>query len=499
MRSRRLLVATSVLLLSWANGAGQAAAQTADAARLCIVPVPLSPADQHYSPHGPPTIMQARIFPGSRWPAFYTWGMSTRTFVLNEKDQLEAPHGFAIDLLGNYLSEPSGRLIAFWPVRGRPQVYIQDPANGSFIGLPGTDNEAIGFVSRAAWVASRHATLIGTTAGIYSLAGDPMPTIRRLALTGPAIGKVFWIDDLPLHRAVGLATESGSAFILNSDNSVREVPGFRASRPYAATRFREIDDPDRLLIEANEDLWTAPLRREGDVTTPGQAQQLASYVFEGNVLQYYPAIHRYLVYARFNSWFSASPSLLQLDDKLTPVEGSSGFGFTAIRNVASRGIVTIETLKGGIFTYDGKGAVKPVPHSSAAEIGAYPKVYELTGQDNKVVVLTISGLYELTAASELHRLPLPAELEGAKFDRLAELPASHAAVVFSNRGAFELDPDGRLSRVEGAPGVDFGIAGVDAVARIPVRETLFASTFHSGSFMVLDRDRDGEGACAPAR
>ena len=53
--------------------------------------------------------------------------------------------------------------------------------------------------------------------------------------------------------------------------------------------------------------------------------------------------------------------------------------------------LTIETLKGGIFTYDGKGALKAVPHSSAAEIGAYPKVYELAGQDNKVVVLTISG------------------------------------------------------------------------------------------------------------
>ncbi len=143
--------------------------------------------------------------------------------------------------------------------------------------------------------------------------------------------------------------------------------------------------------------------------------------------------------------------------------------------------------------------MKPVPHSSAAEIGAYPKVYELAGQDNKVVVLTISGLYELTAGGELHRLPLPAELEGAKFDRLAELPASHVAVAFSDRGAFELDPNGGLSRIEGAPGVDFGIAAADAVARIPVREALFASTFHSGSFMILDQDRTGEGACAPAR
>lgn len=495
MRSRRLAVAIGVFLLTWAPGA----AAMADAARLCIVPVPLSPADQHYSPHGPPTIMQVRIFPGSRWPMFYTWGMTTRTFVLNEKDQLAVPHGFAIDLLGNYLSEPSGRLIALSPGRGRPQVYIQDPASGSFFGLPGTDDKAIGFVTRAAWVSSRQATLVGTSTGIYSLAGEPTPSVRRLELTGAAISKVYWIDDLPLHRAAAFATDAGSVFILNSDNSVREVPEFRSSNPYAGTRFREIDRPDRLLIEADMDLWTAPLRREGDLTIPGHAQELTSYVFDGNILRYYPAIHRYLVYAKLNSWFSGGPSLLRLDDELTSVEGSAGLGYVLIRDIASRGIVTIETLKGGISTYDGKGAVKPVPHSSAAEIGAYPKVYELAGQDNKVVVLTISGLYELTAAGELVSLPLPAELKGAKLDRLAELPASHVAVVLSDRGAFELAPNGGLSRIEGATGIDFGIAAADAVARIPVRETLFASTYHSGAFMILDREKAGEGACTSAR
>ena len=41
--------------------------------------------------------------------------------------------------------------------------------------------------------------------------------------------------------------------------------------------------------------------------------------------------------------------------------------------------------------------------------------------------------------------------------------------------------------------------GVDLVTRIPVRETLFVSTYHRGSFMILDQDRAGEAACAANR
>ena len=62
-------------------------------------------------------------------------------------------------------------------------------------------------------------------------------------------------------------------------------------------------------------------------------------------------------------------------------------------------------------------------------------------------MVTISGLYELTVEGHLARLPLPSELQGATFNQLAELPASHLAVLFTDRGAFELDLAGRLSRI----------------------------------------------------
>jgi hypothetical protein len=44
-----------------------------------------------------------------------------------------------------------------------------------------------------------------------------------------------------------------------------------------------------------------------------------------------------------------------------------------------------------------RGAPKPVPGSTEAEIGKHPKTYDLAGQ-NKVIVMTISDLYELIAA-----------------------------------------------------------------------------------------------------
>jgi hypothetical protein len=493
MRLLRLTIVGSVFLTSNVF----TAAAVADTSRLCFIPVPLAP-NKVYSPGYTPLIMQVRTFPGSRWPIFRTWGASSLLLVLNEQDQLEIPHGFPIDLY-DYVTEPSGRVVGFWSGGTPAQLYIQDQATGRFVGLEGTDKETIGVVLTARWISSRRATLIGTSTGLFSLAADdPIPEVRRLELNGGVIGHVSWINDLPSHQAAAIGTDGHQAFILNADNRVNEVLGFQIPPRNYSTRFSEIDHPDRLLIQTNEELWTAPLRREGDATIPDQAHRITRYVFDGNVLQYYPAVHRYLVYAKVNRWFSPSPALLRLQDELAPIDGSTGLDHPFIRNIPSRGIVSIETFSSGIYTYDGTSALKPVAGSTKAEIGEYPKVYDLVGQ-HRVIVVATRGLYELTAEGHLNRLPLPPELEGATFNQLAEIPESHLAVIFADRGAFELDPAGRLLRIRGADGVGFGITDVDTVTLIPVRETLFVSTYHGGSFMILDSEKAGEAACAVAR
>lgn len=493
MRLLRLAIVGSVFLASNVF----TAVAVADTARLCVVPVPLGP-NKIYSPGHLPTIMLTRTFPGSRWPIFQPWGALNRLLVLNEQDQLELPDGFPIDLY-DYITEPSGRVIGLWKGAASAQLYIQDPDNGRFAGLEGTDKKTIGVVLTAGWTSGRRATLIGTSTGLFSLAADdPIPKVSRLDLNGAIIGHVRWINDLPSHQAAAIGTDGGRAFILSADNRVNEVPGFQIPPRNYSTRFSEIDHPDRLLIQTNEELWTAPLRREGDATIPDQAHRITSYVFDGNVLQYYPAVHQYLVYAKLDRWFSQSPAFLRLQDELTPIEGSQGLDYPFVRNIPSRGIVSIETFGSGIYTYDGKSALKPIAGSTKAEIGEYPKVYDLAGQD-RVIVVTTRGLYELTADGHLNRLPLPSELEGAKFNRLAEMPESHLAVIFTDRGVFELDPADRLLRIRGADGVGFGISGVDTVTLIPIRETLFVSTYHSGSFMILNSDKAGEAACAIGR
>jgi hypothetical protein len=493
MRLFRLAIVGSVFLASNAF----TAAAVADTARLCIVPVPLAP-NKVYSPGYTPLIMQTRTFPGSRWPIFRPWGALNRLLMLNEQDQLENPDGFPIDLY-DYVTEPSGRVVGFWSGGTPAQLYIQDQATGRFVGLEGTDKKTIGAVFTAGWISSRRATLIGTSTGLFSLAADdPIPKVSPLDLNGAIIGQVHWINDLPAHHAAVIGTDGDRAFILNGDNRVNEVPGFQIPPRNYSTRFSEIEHPDRLLIQTNEELWTAPLRREGDATLADQAHRITSYVFDGNVLKYYPAIHQYLVYAKLNRWFSPSPALLRLQDGLTPIEGSTGLDHPFIRNIPSRGVVSIETFSSGIYTYDGTSALKPVAGSTKAEIGEYPKVYDLVGQ-YRVIVVATRGLYELTAEGHLNRLPLPPELEGAKFNQLAEVPESHVAVIFTDRGAFELDLADNLLRIRGADGVGFGITDVDTVTLIPVRETLFVSTYHSGSFMILDSGKAGEVACAVAR
>lgn len=487
MRAPRLLVTAVMFVLTWLHGAAAIGAS----ARLCIIPVPPSPASKHYSPQ--PILEMARVFPGSRWPIFTAWGAGSLYYVLNENDQLEIP---ALVPFG-YVTEASGRLVAFAGRKDTAQLYIQNPANGRFVGVEGTEGKTIGIVSGAAWISSRNATLIGTSTGLFTLTDDPTPAVHPLTVAGAAVGHMHWIDDLPLHHAAVIGAGGGSAFVLGSDNRAREIPGFQMP-PHAGVRFREIADPDRLLIEADTELWTAPLRREGDAAIPGRARQITSYVFEGNTLHYYSAIHRYLVYARTNGWLPQPPALLELRDELAPVAGGTGLDHAYLRNIASRSIVTVETFKSGIFIYDGKGALKPVAHSSEAEIGPYPRVYNVIGQ-GKVFVLTARGLYELSAANGLDRLPLPTELEGAKFNQLAELPASHVAVVFTDRGPFELDPAGTLTRIVSGERPDSVVTNVTFATHIPVREALFVATSHHGSFMIFDTDKARSGACAATR
>ena len=488
MRASCLLLAAGICVLPWLPDVAPA-----EAARLCIVPVPSVP-DKHYPAGQPPPIMQARTFPGSRWPIFKAFGAITAPFVLNASDELEISYRFPINLY-DYVSEPSGRVIGFRSNGSGVQLYIQDPANGRFVGLGGTEGKAIGFVSSAAWISGRRATIVGTSNGLFSLEADKSsPRLSRLDVQGDVLGKVRQIYDLPSHQAAAISTDQGRAYILGADNRVREVPGLRLPI-YGGVRFGELDDPERLLIEADKEFWTAPLHREGGTTIPGRAREIGSYVFDGNVLQYYPAIHRYLVYAQPNGWLPRQHALLELGDELTAVADSTGLDYPHLRNLGSRGVVSVQTFKRGIFIYDGKSGLKPVPQSTAADIGAYPKVYEVTGQ-GKVLVLTITGLYELTTANRLDRIALPAELEGAEFDQLAELPASHIAVIFSDRGAFALDSAGTLTRIPGTKDIDLGTRGLGLVTPIPVRDALFAATNRRGSFLILDEDKAGSAACA---
>jgi hypothetical protein len=496
MRIPRLAIAGVSILLAFAR----VEPTTAEAAQLCIVPVPLRYPDDPFARRFLTHYSRARVFPASPWPLFAQAGApGPLTWVLNEQGQLERPAGFPIDL-DSFVTEPFGRVIGFWGATDRKQVYVQDAASGRFVGLDGTDKKTIGVVSKAAWISSLRATLIGTSDGVFALEGEgPTLLLRPLEFTGAVrLRNVGWIYDLPIHGAAVVGIYDGSVFILNSDNRLREVPGFQIPAHNWGARFGEVEHPSRLLIQVKGQTWTVPLLREGDTTIPGLARRITSPKSGTAGLQYYSAVRQYLVYGTPDRWFSFSPALLRLEDDLVAVEGSRALqDHPFIQDVPSRNFVVVKTF-GRLYAYDGKTALKPIPGSSEAEIGLYPWVHDLASQ-NKVIVKTISGLYELTLEGRLDRLPLPSELEGAKFHELVEMPASHLAVVFTDRGAFGLDAAGALARVRGEHGIDFGVAGPELIAHIPVRETLFISTFRSGQFMILDEDKAGNEACAGGR
>jgi hypothetical protein len=475
-----------------------AGAPAAEAARLCIVPVPFRDPDNPYFPRFATHFLMTRTFPGSPWPVIQQSNApGPASWTLNERGQLQRADDFPHSL-EDFVVEPSGRVIGFW--WAREQLYIQDAATGRFAGLAEADEKTIGRVATAAWISSRRATLVGTSKGIFTLAGDgPSPTLKPLTLTGASgIEKIGRIFDLPLSNAAAVATYDGRVFVLASDDRLHEVPGIQVSVNSWLMRINEVGGPNRLLIERSDQTWTAPLRGKDTEAIPGAARKISRVVPDGSSLNYYPAVGQYPVYGTPDRWFSYGPALQRLDDDLTAVKDSSGlYDHPFLRDISSRGIVVVQTFS-RLYTYDGKGRMKPIPGSTEAEIGQYPWVHDLAGQ-NKVVVVTINGLYELAPEGRLVRLPLPPELAGAKFHELAEMPASHLAVVFTDRGIFGFDAAGTFSRVTGDRGIDFGGIGPELVMHIPVRETLFVSTHHSGQFIILDENKAGPGACLGAQ
>jgi hypothetical protein len=466
---------------------------SATASSLCIVPVPLTD----------PAGLQAHLiaskgFPGSPWPVFYETG-AWLAWMLDEAGQLARPKEFpTTNLAGDFVAEPAGRVIG--TKRYGRQVYIQDPANGRFIGLDGTEKEAIGVVSMASWITDRRATIVATSTGLYALSDDATrPALNRIELAEAVpIGRVTGIFDLPNNHAAALTTADGRVFVLDAGNRLHEVSGVQIGKHDWFLGVRETEHPDRLLIQGSRQAWTAPMRSHGDgPPLPDQAREITTMRPDGSgVLRYYPPVGQYLVYGTPDRWFDfLGRAMFRLDDDLVAVEGSRGLSdYPFIREVPSRGIVVVETF-GRLYRYDGKGSLEPIAGSLETEIGRFPRVHDLTSQ-GKVIVITASGLYELTLEGKLVRLPPPRELEGAKFFELAEMPAARLAVVFTNRGIFQIDAAGGFSRVTGDAHIDLGMTGPNLVLPIPTRDTLFFSTYgKGGQFMIMDRGSERQSAC----
>lgn len=470
------------------------AATSAAAIGLCITPVTLvDPAN----PDTPELISNARSFPGSAWPVFYASGR-LEAWMLDEHGKLRRPTEFPTDLINDkFVAEPTGRVVG--TKRYGHQIYVQDPANGRFVSLNGTEKEAIGMVSMASWITNWNATLVATSMGLFALTNDvPIPALKRVEVEPGPVGPLAYIFDLPRNHAAALVTGDGRLLILDAMNRVHDVPGVQIKKGQWLLRVSEIENSNRLLVEGSHQTWTVSMRQQADASLPNQAREITTLKHDGSgILQYYKAVGQYLVYGTPDRWLSlGGPAILRLDDDLVSVEGSRGLSdYPSIHDIPSRGLVVVQTFK-RLYKYDGKGPLEPIAGSLASEIGDFPQVHDITSQ-HRVLAITSSGLYELTLEGKLVRIPPPPELEGAKFHQLAEMPASQIAVVFTNRGIFAVDQTGTFSHVTGDDHIDLGAVGPSLVTRIPARETLFFSTYgNAGQFMIVDTGKNPQGACA---
>ena len=103
------------------------------------------------------------------------------------------------------------------------------------------------------------------------------------------------------------------------------------------------------------------------------------------------------------------------------------------------------------------------------------------------------GLFELSADRGIAPVRLPFDPRKETIHEVAELPASHLAVIFTAADIYALDADGTVTRVPGDMQVGRTLDPNKGV--IPVRNEMLVAGAR-GLFLLADRTLSGNGACA---
>lgn len=474
---------------------------------LCIVPVLHGKAEEAGIGNYQLNALGPKVFKNSALLVTHTWSSTIDAvtastidaFTLNANcTLLPIPtSGFPSDQLRDRFGvEPDGRVVG---IGAQGRIYIADPGAYQFSPVQGT---ATG-VAPPIWLTAFGATGIVTKNGLMLLKSDNLVPVDGIdwSKTGP-LWRVF---DLPHLNITALATEDGRLFLLDSEKRLTQVPGIDVSglTPGGYLEKDQIDwvvevsNPSRLFVHDlsyHRRNYVVSFQRDGSAYTPSRAAALPT-MGQSTDWSYYPEVGQVLAVGS-PGIFSRS-GLYKLDGA-TPVRVERGnnplSGQVFLHGIPSRHEVII-TSAGGISVYDGRGPLRDVKGSTDQSVGPSVFVYDLPTLD-KVLIAGAQGVFELSKDDRLVPLPLPPDT-GTYVGKVVEMPASQAAVVFTDKTVLALDRLGHFSPVAGADRVEPRTLGFNDAVWIPVRGEVFIEA-QNDHFLVRDEAITGPGSCDAA-
>ena len=413
----------------------------------------------------------------------------------------------------------SGRVLALGDY---DSISVLDPQSGWFETFQMPDSFDLGKARRLAYIPRWQATVIAADSGLYRLTDDRLELL--LVANGQAGDAARMIFDVPELGAIAIVTaerelllrqDDGQIFNLLSLSELQEASKGWWERVLAAFNvgnwanrvgdwFIDVDylaHTGDLVITTLARVIHVPLEMEDGGFAPAAPIVLdeKEHISEFAIRWHVDPIQEYLAYRDLKiSSDTEDRGLYRIRrGELQPVPGGNfdTLGTAPfVFEVPSRSLAIIKGAR-ELLILVRDGSLAPIPGSSFDNLGPYNTwVYDFPSI-GKVVVRTEFALFEFTEAGRLEALTHSETFQGAKLVSVTEMPASKAAIVFTDRGPFALDHEGQLKAVVGAHRADVYHAPslINASYLAARGELLFAA--RNGLFLVVDRRIAGHRAC----
>ena len=170
------------------------------------------------------------------------------------------------------------------------------------------------------------------------------------------------------------------------------------------------------------------------------------------------------------------------------------FPYGRIEDLSSISRTLIEG-RDGLFLYDGE-KITPVVGAERRIIGKLPWVYDLPSIGH-VIVVTTSGMFELTRDVALVPLSMPFPADGLPGPQIADWPESRVALVSTHIGLFTLDADLKATPIFGGDNVGFG--GLNPATGVNPATGEMVLTGSRALFLAVDAQRSHDDTCQKAQ